>query len=88
MHIRLMGKRWHLRRVPNLGDNRGDCDNPEQPGKEIRILTKLEGEEELEVLLHEMLHASNWHLDEPFIERCAADMARVLWKLGFKREGS
>jgi hypothetical protein len=84
MQVRMLGKRWRLRLVPNLGANRGDCDPPERPGKEIRIAAGLRGEERLEVLVHELVHAAGWHIDEAFVERFARDVARVLWRLGYR----
>ena len=44
----------------------------------------MHGEERLEVLIHEMLHAAYWDLDESAIEGAAADVARVLWRLGYR----
>ena len=83
MRISILGKRWKLRFAPNMGA-RGDCDPPTTPGKEIRIASNLRGEERLEVLIHEMLHSAGWHIDESFVERFAADAARVLWRLGYR----
>ena len=83
MTIRLLGKRWKLRFVPNL-TNRGDCDPPDRPSKEIRVSSGLRGEERLEVTLHELLHAAGWHIDEGFVEQFAGDAARALWRLGYR----
>jgi hypothetical protein len=66
--------------------NRGDCDAPTTPNKEIRIASNLRGEERLEVLIHEMVHAAGWHIDETFVEQFASDAARALWRQGY-REG-
>ena len=85
MRIAILGKRWRLRFAPNLA-NRGDCDPPQQPGKEIRISTALRGEERLEVILHELLHCASWHIDENFVEAFSADAARTLWRLGYREE--
>ncbi len=54
--VKLLGRVWNLRFAPNLA-NRGDCDPPDVPKKEIRVLSTLTGEERLEVLVHEMVHA-------------------------------
>ena len=83
MQISILGKRWRLRWAANLA-NRGDCDPPNQPGKEIRISTTLRGEEKLEVILHELLHAAGWHIDEAFVECFARDAAKALWRLGYR----
>ena len=81
MRIKVLGKMWRLRFAPNMA-NRGDCDKPDQPGKEIRIACNLRGEERLEVLLHELVHAADWHLDESFVEQFASDAARALCGAG------
>lgn len=86
MRIKILGKVWNLRFAPNMA-NRGDCDPPTQPNKEIRIASSLRREERLEVLVHEMVHAAGWHIDETFVERFAADVARALWRLGYHCDG-
>lgn len=83
MRVKVLGKYWRLRFVPNLA-NRGDCDGPATRHKEIRLAAGLHGEERLEVLLHELLHAAGWHIDEAFVERFAGDAARALWRLGYR----
>ncbi len=86
MRVKLLGRVWNLRFAPNLA-NRGDCDPPDVSKKEIRVLSTLTGEERLEVLVHEMVHAAGWHLDEAFVERFARDAARALWRLGYRDGG-
>ena len=66
---------------------RGECEPPESKRKEIRVRSTLRGEERLEVVLHECLHAADWHKDEEWVERLAVDLAKILWKLGYRREG-
>jgi len=83
MRIRVLNRTWNLRFAPNLA-NRGDCDPPGKPGKEIRVSSALRGEERLEVVVHELVHAAGWHIDEGFAERFAGDVARVLWRLGYR----
>ena len=83
MRNTILGKCWNLRFAPNMAD-RGDCESPTAPNKEIRIASCRRGEERLEVLIHEMVHAAGWHIDETFVERFAGDAARVLWRLGYR----
>lgn len=40
----------------------------------------------LEILIHEILHAANWDLDEHAIQETAEDLANILWKLGYRRD--
>lgn len=89
MRIRILGKFWTLRFVPTLGSadspKRGDCDAPEAKNKSVRVLSGLRGEERLEVLLHEMLHAADWHRSEEWVSETAKDMARALTRLGYTK---
>ncbi len=78
MRIRILGKYWTFRFVPNLGKNHGTCGHPESPEKQIRVEQGLRGEALLEVVIHEVLHAANWHLDEEFVTEFASDVARIL----------
>jgi hypothetical protein len=83
VRVKILGKHWNLRFAPNLA-NQGDCDPPTARGKEIRVASRLRGEERLEVLLHELVHAGIWNLDEQFVDQFAHDAARVLWRLGYR----
>lgn len=38
----------------------------------------------LETCLHEALHASKWNADEKQVHRAAKDIARFLWRLGWR----
>jgi hypothetical protein len=84
MHVTILGRRWNLR-FCRLKDDYGQCDHPDKPSKEIRINDSADGCVLLESLLHEMLHAANWHLDESFVTDCAMDMGRILWRLGYRK---
>lgn len=85
MRLTILNRRWLLQFVPWIDTkrSRGECDPPDKPNKEIRVLERLVGEERLEVLVHEMLHAASWHLDEEYVKQFAQDMARNLTKLGY-----
>lgn len=85
MRVKILSRLWNLRFAPNLA-NRGDCDAPTTPGKEIRVSSGLRGEEKLEVLIHEFVHAGMWHLDEQVAGQFARDAARVLWRLGYREQ--
>ena len=62
----------------------GDCDDPSTPNKKIRIANGLTPIEQLEVVIHECLHASDWFKDEEWIKVVAIDIARLLWKMGWR----
>lgn len=84
MRVTLGGKRYELRLV-RLQNKFGDVDSPTVPGKQIRIDSRLAGEKQLEILIHEALHALDWRADEFFIDRDARDLARLLWRFGYRK---
>lgn len=92
MRINILGKVWTIKWVARLKKPKdkpnhttyGECDHPQQQAKEIRILKSLRGVDLLEIYIHEMIHASGWHIDEEYVALFAADMARELWKLGYR----
>lgn len=89
----LRGKRYGFRLVrgselpkpKNKGERvDGSCCPPTARNKEIRIRKTLRGERLLEVIIHEVLHACFWDIDEDAIESAARDLARVLYRLGVR----
>lgn len=77
---------WNLR-FPNLdiSKHRGYCDPPSKKNKEICVASSLDGEEKLSVLIHECLHAASWtQFSEEFVNELSEDIARALWRLGYR----
>ena len=85
MKAKIRGKVWTIKRS-RLVSARGLCDHPEEPGRTIRVASSLKDCEELEVMLHEMLHAALWDLDECVVETVADDIAQALWRLGYRKQ--
>ncbi len=83
MRLKILNRWWLLCFVRKLSRARGECDPPDAPKKEIRIRERLKGEQKLEVIIHEHLHAAAWHVDEKFVKQFAEDLARNLTKLGY-----
>jgi hypothetical protein len=79
------GKRYRFRLMKSRYVE-GACSPPDGRGKEIAIRGSLRSEHRLDALIHEMLHASCWDLAEETVERTATDMARALWRLGYRGE--
>jgi hypothetical protein len=86
MIVTIRGRKWNLKRVRVANGTDGDCDQPDVPKREIRVSPSLRGERELEVMIHEMLHASYWDLSEEAVDTAAEDIARALWKLGYRKQ--
>ena len=82
MRCKLRGKYWRIVRekLPRKLDGLCDADH-----RTITVQPHLSGERELDVLIHEMLHACHWDLDETAIEETASDLARVLFRLGYRK---
>ena len=53
--------------------------------KRIVVDSRLRGEHRLEVIIHELRHAADWGRDEGFVDQESKDLARVLWRLGYRR---
>lgn len=63
----------------------GRCTNPDLKHKTINIHSRLEQFELLRVTLHELLHASAFHVfDEDFVDDLSTDMARLLTRMGIE----
>jgi len=79
------GTRWRLGRVKQRGEL-GGCEGPHVPGREIDIPADGDTENELSTIIHEALHACLWDIDEEAIDTTADDIARLLWRLGWRNE--
>ena len=88
MRIKVGNKYWNLVFIELDENTGGECDSPDTKGKEIRISTDLQREEELEVVIHELLYASDWSKDEEWVEEIAQDISNVLMRLGWKKDGT
>jgi len=64
----------------------GICDFP-RSGKRpaLRVSADIDTQKGLESLLHECLHAEAWAKTEEVVDRASCDIARLLWRLGFRR---
>lgn len=80
------GRVWRVVASDNpLAENDGTCDAPTSANKTLAYYTGLRGPKLLESLIHEGLHACIWDLSEEAVEESAKDLARLLWRLGFRR---
>jgi len=65
----------------------GVCEFP-RSGKRpaLRVSIDINTRKGLETLLHECLHAEVWAKTEEVVDRASYDIARLLWRLGFRRK--
>lgn len=66
------------------GPGDGECDSPFGGKPTIRIHADLKERKGLETAIHESLHACFWAKSEEKVEQTAKDVARFLWRLGFR----
>tara|TARA_B100000700_G_C14552721_1_gene627321 strand:+ start:307 stop:600 length:294 start_codon:yes stop_codon:yes gene_type:complete len=59
---------------------RGDCSDPREPHRIIRINSRLGHQQHMEVLLHEFSHASNWFRCEEEIAAFSEDTAAFMYR--------
>jgi hypothetical protein len=86
MRVKIGEKYWKMVFTP-VPDADGNCDPPTARNKHIRLPPRLKKDPKrlMEVVVHEMLHGSDWTKDESWVETTAEDIARVLWRLGYRR---
>ena len=75
-------KKWKIRVCAVPADRLGDCND--ETGT-IRVSEKLVGVDFVEVLLHELIHARWWCLDEGEVTEFAEEAAAVLEAFGITR---
>lgn len=76
------GNRWKLRRCRVPPDRYGDCCHTTRT---IRVSHKLAGEELLNVILHELIHARWPDLSEDAVLEFADELAGVVHAEGFRQ---
>lgn len=78
----IRGKRWKIKQA---APSKSWCWNPKIK-REIHMPTHGDTLDDLQVILHEVLHASSWDLSEEAVDAASAAQARILWKLGWRKE--
>lgn len=81
--IKIRGKRFSVKNVPAI---RGQCDHPRSTNKTINIPVDGDTLGELVVIIHELLHAAFWDIDEEVIDDVGHDIGVALWKLKWRKD--
>lgn len=95
---RIRGRLWQLIFTTLQGDADGWCDpdravprsefvRPQEARTRLpRVIVhdQLEPQQELEITIHEMLHSGLWDIGEEAVAELAEDIARGLWKRGWR----
>lgn len=86
MLCRLRGRQYRFNWTNQMApDDAGQTDDPASPKPQIRIRTGLPNE--MEIVIHEALHACFWDLSEESVAEAAKDIAGLMAKLGYERRG-
>ncbi len=86
VHVTIRGKRWRVRFTQLPRGTDGECDHPDTPAKELRIRKGLSEQDTLETIVHEVLHAADFDKKEEWAEDVGRNLARLLWRLGYRRK--
>lgn len=84
----IRGLRWGFKRQPLSIDDWGYCTDRNSKGRHIAVDERAKGRMELDVIIHEMLHACYPDLNEQAINEAATDIAKALWRLGYRKPTS
>jgi len=83
--VDLRGRRFLVSRPKRLEpDVLGWCRANCKP--KIAVAYSLNGQEELEIFIHEMLHGCFWDMDEEAITDTADGIAKALWRIGYRKQ--
>lgn len=85
MRVKLGGKWWTLRVNGNLKDYGRMNDPGRAAGRVIHLASWQSEEELLDTVLHELIHCCRPELEETTVTEMAREMARVAWRLGYRR---
>ena len=85
MRCKLRGKYWSIVRAILPRSTLGLCEWSSRKIT-ISIARKVRGELELDTTIHELIHACQPDLAEDTVEEVASDIARVLWRMGYRRQ--
>ena len=77
------GKRFD---VTFTEDVDGLCVTQNNRRGEVLLFTERPPKVFLESAIHEAMHAMNWSISEDVIAERARDLARFLWRLGYRRQ--
>lgn len=87
MHVTILGRRYEFVwcRRKDIKRSHGECDHPTTPRKQIRIATDQSEFDVLDTILHEAAHAADFTKNEEWVLQFGTDVARLLWRLGYRR---
>lgn len=82
---KFLDQQWNIVFDNRTGDSHAYCEAPHKKEKKIKLRKDLDERELMTYAIHESLHACFWFMSEEFVNRAASDIARFLWRLGFRK---
>lgn len=82
MKFTVRGIIWKLRHSCRIKRDWGYCDDA---AKEIVLYSKMRPKKELEIALHEFLHAYFPDADEKVVDQFGKDACEYLWRQGYRK---
>lgn len=80
IRLTIAGKRWTVRLKRSITHNGVPCDGLCVYEKsELWIRSGLKGQELVDTVAHEVMHAAGWNLHEEFVGQTATDIAAALY---------
>jgi len=76
------GRKYHI----SVGAMDGITDQEDDDQSWLFILRSLNTKAGMETAVHEALHACNWKATEDDVALTSKDIARFLWRLGYRKE--
>lgn len=75
---------WKVNNMKGLmSPDLGSCDHKR---KTITVPVNGDTKDELDTIIHEVLHAEFPFLVEEYVNRCAKDLSRILWKFKWRKD--
>ena len=70
----------------HFGASYGACDPPNiRRPNWVNSVEDTQSRKFLEISIHESLHAGNWKASEGMVTQTAYDIARLLWRMGYRK---
>jgi hypothetical protein len=88
MRVKLNGKWWNLKFVPQLRDYGDMVDPGKAEGRRIRIGTWQSEKDTLDTIVHEAMHCIEPSWTEERVAAASKELAHMLWRLGYRRSGT
>ncbi len=84
MRVNLGGKRWEVLSQKGLPHGHlGRCSYDE---KQLKLPMEGETKGDLEIIVHEGLHAACPWMDEEAVESAGKELSNLVWRLGWRKE--